>query len=418
MKRFLCLSMLTMLTIGTDTFLVSPLIPLLSATMGFPLARGGWLVSAYAIGYCASALFAGPVSDRLDRRGVLIAGMAMFSLATTACGFATSFWMLFALRLATGMCAAIGSPQIWAMIPGMVPSDEIASSMAIPTAGLTIATLLGIPMGSFLSSVSTGTPFFAVGALGALATLLALAWAPHAAPALSDHGHGTSSARHHGSAVSVHPVSLSPAKKVMSPTAGVTLTGIIDSYATLFSNRGARRYFLAYLIFQTGNFAIMTFFATWFSRGFHLSQTQIGVSTMVIGAGNTLGAICGPLLLSRMNHMTILKTGFGAYVLVYALLPFSPCIAAACAGLTVTYAVGGVIFPIFIEKLQSLTTTQRGTVSTLTNVTMYAASTVAGIIGGPLLTTFPGFFAISALALSAMVSSLALWARRQASPQA
>lgn len=411
--------MLTMFTIGTDTFLVSPLIPLLSATMGFPLARGGWLVSAYAIGYCVSALFAGPVSDRLDRRDVLIAGMAMFSLATTACGFATSFWMLFALRLATGMCAAIGSPQIWAMIPGMVPSDAIASSMAIPTAGLTIATLLGIPMGSFLSAVSTGTPFFAVGALGALATLLALAWAPHAAPTLSDHGHdhGTSSARPHGSALFRPSCVVLPSEKATSPTAGVTLAGIIGSYATLFSNRGARRYFLAYLIFQTGNFAIMTFFATWFSRGFHLSQTQIGVSTMVIGAGNTLGALCGPLLLSRMNHMTILKTGFGAYVLVYALLPFSPCIAAACAGLTVTYAVGGVIFPIFLEKLQSLTTTQRGTVSTLTNVTMYAASTVAGIIGGPLLTKFPGFFAISALALAAMLASLALWARRVAEPK-
>ena len=62
------LSFFTMFAIGTDTFLVAPLLPLLQRELDVPLSRAGWLVSAYALGYALFALVAGPVSDRHDRR--------------------------------------------------------------------------------------------------------------------------------------------------------------------------------------------------------------------------------------------------------------------------------------------------------------------------------------------------------------
>ena len=81
MRRVPVLSFAVMLLVGTDTFLVAPLLPALSARFDVPPARAGWMVSAYAIGYCLTALVAGPTSDRLDRRRVLITGMAAFSAA-------------------------------------------------------------------------------------------------------------------------------------------------------------------------------------------------------------------------------------------------------------------------------------------------------------------------------------------------
>ena len=65
------LSFFTMFAIGTDTFLVAPLLPLLQRELDVPLSRAGWLVSAYALGYALFALVAGPVSDRHDRRRVI-----------------------------------------------------------------------------------------------------------------------------------------------------------------------------------------------------------------------------------------------------------------------------------------------------------------------------------------------------------
>ena len=52
------LSFFTMFVIGTDTFLVAPLLPLLQRELAVPLSRAGWLVSAYALGYALFALVA------------------------------------------------------------------------------------------------------------------------------------------------------------------------------------------------------------------------------------------------------------------------------------------------------------------------------------------------------------------------
>ncbi|MFC2267455.1 MAG: MFS transporter, partial [Peptidiphaga sp.] len=111
------LSFGVMFLVGTDTFLVAPLLPELTARFASPPASAGWMVSAYAIGYCVTAVFAGPVSDRFDRRRVLVAGMSAFSAATAACGLASTLWQMIALRALAGVCAAVAAPQVWAAIP-------------------------------------------------------------------------------------------------------------------------------------------------------------------------------------------------------------------------------------------------------------------------------------------------------------
>jgi predicted MFS family arabinose efflux permease len=184
---------------------------------------------------------------------------------------------------------------------------------------------------------------------------------------------------------------------------------LLQSYRQLFANPKACPFFLAYFVFQIGNFAVMTFVSSWFSRSFGLDQSQIGVALLVIGVGNCTGAFGGPLLTSRYSHGRLLHWSFVVYLLVYAFVAFSPNIAVACGMLCVSYLISGAVFPLFIERLQSLTATQRGTVSTLTNVTMYAGSTLAGFVGGPLLVLLPGFWGIACLAFIAMALSLLLW---------
>ena len=54
------LSFFTMFVIGTDTFLVAPLLPLLQRELDVPLSRAGWLVSAYALGTRCSPSWPAP----------------------------------------------------------------------------------------------------------------------------------------------------------------------------------------------------------------------------------------------------------------------------------------------------------------------------------------------------------------------
>ena len=368
------LSFGVMFLVGTDTFLVAPLLPELTARFASPPASAGWMVSAYAIGYCVTAVFAGPVSDRFDRRRVLVAGMSAFSAATAACGLASTLWQMIALRALAGVCAAVAAPQVWAAIPQLVPPGRVVAAMAAPTAGLTVAQLVGVPVGSLLGAVSTAAPFLAVGAAGAGTSLALWLWYPPVPPQTSK-------------------------------------TRVIAQYGGLLAVPAARWRFAAYFVFQLGNFAVLSFAPTWFSTDFALDATGVGYAMIALGTGNTLGALAGPRIVARWGTGRTLLGCMLAYLVCYPALPWSGSLAVALAVLSVVFFTGGTLFPVFMGLLQSLTATARGTVSALANVLMYAGSAVAGALGGPLMTGSWGFAGIACLVWTTTACSTLLWAR-------
>ena len=368
------LSFGVMFLVGTDTFLVAPLLPELTARFASPPASAGWMVSAYAIGYCVTAVFAGPVSDRFDRRRVLVAGMSAFSAATAACGLASTLWQMIALRALAGVCAAGAPPQVWAEIPQLVPPGRVVAAMAAPTAGLTVAQLVGVPVGSLLGAVSTAAPFLAVGAAGAGTSLALWLWYPPVPPQASK-------------------------------------TRVIAQYGGLLAVPAARWRFAAYFVFQLGNFAVLSFAPTWFSTDFALDATGVGYAMIALGTGNTLGALAGPRIVARWGTGRTLLGCMLAYLVCYPALPWSGNLAVALAVLSVVFFTGGTLFPVFMGLLQSLTATARGTVSALANVLMYAGSAVAGALGGPLMTGSWGFAGIACLVWTTTACSTLLWAR-------
>jgi len=158
----------TLFVIGTDTLLTAPLLPLLSKEFNTSTEQSGWFVSAYALGYAVFALIAGPLSDRIDRRRIILTGSIGFTLFTGLCGLAWGFWSLFTARFLAGVFASLISPQIWASIPMTVPKQAIIKTMGYATAGLAIAQIAGIPVGSFLSTYGWQIPFFAIAAASLL----------------------------------------------------------------------------------------------------------------------------------------------------------------------------------------------------------------------------------------------------------
>lgn len=103
MTKFIMLFFLVMFMIGTDTFLISPLLPTLQTEFGVSTEMSGWMLGAYTLGSAVFALIAGPLSDGWNRRTVMICGLLGFSVATILCGFADSFWMMCILRFLAGV---------------------------------------------------------------------------------------------------------------------------------------------------------------------------------------------------------------------------------------------------------------------------------------------------------------------------
>lgn len=368
------LAFATMFVIGTDTFLVAPMLPTLAHEFDVSTSVSGWMVSAYALGFALFALVAGPLSDGRDRRGVLLLGFAGFAVATALCGVAQGLWTMILFRFLAGMCAALVTPQIWASIPVLVKPDSIVKTMGIAGAGMSISQVVGVPVGGWLAGFSWHVPFLVVAGLSLVALLLLGRVFP----------------------------------SVPSTRAPGANTGIIGTYAGLFRSATFGWYLLAYLLYQTGVFETFSFIGSWLAEDFGLGVRAVGASMMALGAGMAITSIFGNHLIRRIGEHRTLAVVFTALIVIYGAVPFAPDLGLAITGLALGSAVLGLGYPIFMAMLLSQTTAARGTVSSLSTTALYVGTTIGGLVGGVLLTDFDGFkgvagFTVLALLVSALI---------------
>ena len=369
-RKLSLLGFAVMFLIGSDTFVVAPLLPSLAKAFDVSTTQSGWLVSVYAIGYALTGLLSGPISDRGNRRIILTLGMVVFALATAACAVSPGFWTMFIFRFITGGAAAIAAPQVWAMIPTLVGPDQqhVLRVMGYTTAGLSIAQVVGVPLGSLLAIIDWRIifPIIGVCSLGLTVTL----W--YQIPDL-------------------HPTAA--AKKV--------------PYLTLLHAPQAFTRFLSYLAYTLAFFTVFTYAPTWLEDGLGTSKVTVALIILAGGVGNTIGSLFGVRLTGRMTPTQAIYLSAVVMGIAYLTLAISPPPIVVGLVFLPLFACGGAMLSVRMLHLQQLDSTARGTISTLTSAVMYLGTTVAGIIGGPLLTLTGNFTAIGITAfLLSTVSAL------------
>jgi DHA1 family purine base/nucleoside efflux pump-like MFS transporter len=164
---------LTMFVIGTDLFVLSPLLPLIAADYQTSPALAGLSVAAFALTYMISAPLLGDLADRVGRRRILTCCLFGFGLANLLTAAAANFAWLLAARLLAGAAAAGVSPSLYALVSGLAPPERRATWLAFVVSGLLLSLSFGAPMGG-LAAASFGWPsIFTI--LAGLSLLLA--WA-------------------------------------------------------------------------------------------------------------------------------------------------------------------------------------------------------------------------------------------------
>jgi predicted MFS family arabinose efflux permease len=284
MKKYASLFFLTMFIIGTDTFLISPLLTTLSSLYHIDTSISGWMVSAYAIGYALFALVSGPISDGRDRKKVMVYGLLAFTISTFLCGFANSFALMLLFRFLAGISASFVTPQVWASIPVVVEKKNIVQVMGYATAGLSVSQMAGVPIGGYLAGISWRAPFFTISAASLVLLLLINFYMPKL-----EIGKG-------------HRISFTSA------------------YKNVLTNKKSVSYLLAYFVFQTGSFTAITFIATWYNHNFGLSLANISTAIIAIGAGNLAGSLFGSRIVKRFGLQKTFKTELTTLVILYLVL--------------------------------------------------------------------------------------------------
>lgn len=134
-----------------------------------------WIVLAYLLVITALVVGAGRLGDMLGRRRLLLAGIALFALASTLCALAPTLWLLVAARALQGVGAAVMMALTMAFVGSTVPKARTGSAMGLLGTMSAAGTTLGPALGGLLTARFGWPAIFLVNVPVAGAALL-LAW--------------------------------------------------------------------------------------------------------------------------------------------------------------------------------------------------------------------------------------------------
>lgn len=159
--------------IGTGEFAIMGLLPDVASTYGVSIPTAGYVITAYALGVVVGAPVIAALSARLPRRTLLLYLMGVFALGNILSAVAPDFWSFTALRFVTGLPHGAYFGVAALVAASMVPLHKRARAVGRVMLGLTVATLAGTPLATFMGQILTWrAAFFLVGGIGALTIVL------------------------------------------------------------------------------------------------------------------------------------------------------------------------------------------------------------------------------------------------------
>ncbi|MFF2951319.1 MFS transporter [Kitasatospora sp. NPDC057965] len=158
--------------IGTTEFVIMGLLPEIAADYGVSIPTAGLLVTGYALGVVLGAPLLTVLGTKVSRKRMLMLLMGLFVLGNLVSALAPSFGMMLAGRvvasLAHGAFFGIGS----VVAADLVAPDKKAGAIATMFTGLTIANIVGVPLGTYIGqAVGWRITFAGVAALGIVGLL-------------------------------------------------------------------------------------------------------------------------------------------------------------------------------------------------------------------------------------------------------
>lgn len=158
--------------IGTTEFISVGLLPLIAEDLTIPVTTAGLTVSLYALGVTFGAPILTSLTSRMSRKTLLLWIMIIFIIGNSLAASATSIGVLLVARvisaLSHGVFMSIGST----IAADLVPENRRASAISIMFTGLTVATVTGVPFGTFIGQqLGWRTAFIAIIIIGIIALI-------------------------------------------------------------------------------------------------------------------------------------------------------------------------------------------------------------------------------------------------------
>jgi len=339
----LVVAWLTMFLVGTELFVLSPLLPILAADYQISPPAAGLSVTVFSLAYMVSAPLFGYLADRIGRRRVLICSLLAFGAANLLTVSAANLPWLLAVRLFAGAAAAGISPSIYALVGNAAPPDRCATWLALVVSGLLVSLALGASIGALAGSFFGWAPVFVV--LAGLS--LVLVWL-NCRVWPWEH----------------HPTDAAGAAP--PPLAAAAL---------------ARR-LMPMVVWSTGLYAVYTYLGTDLSAiGFSTGQTVRAI--LSYGCGGIAGVLIGGCVADRVGvkfTAGVSLAGFCACLLLLRLAVDRGVLVELALGLS--SAVAQLFFPAQQAGLTNDFPSQRATALAWNNSALFLGVSLGSLVGG------------------------------------
>ncbi|MER7761246.1 MFS transporter [Streptomyces sp. NPDC097619] len=156
--------------IGTDAFVVAGVLPEIARDLDVSTAAAGQTITLFSLTYAVFAPVSATLTGSLSRRTVLRLALVLFILGNVLSAVAASYGWLLAGRVVAALGAASFTPQASAAASALVEEKVRGRALGVVIGGLTVATALGVPLGTFLGDAfGWRATLVAVAVLGAVA---------------------------------------------------------------------------------------------------------------------------------------------------------------------------------------------------------------------------------------------------------
>lgn len=267
--------------IGTSEFMISGLLSEVASDLDVSIPSAGLLITGYAGGVAIGGPLLTIATGGLDPRRQIHLLLAIFILGNVLCALSASYDLLLAGRIVGAVChgAFYGAASVSA--GSLVPANHRGRAVAIISAGVMVANIVGVPLGTAIGQMAGWrTAFWAVSAIGAVAAL---------------------------SLVMLLPANI-----------GARRANLLAEIGALLRPRVVTGLALG-LCFTVGLFSFFTYLTPLLTTVSGAAPAQVPLLLTVFGLGATAGVLGGGRLGDRGLRLAM-TVGFAAQVAVYGLL--------------------------------------------------------------------------------------------------
>ncbi|KAI3601730.1 putative MFS-type transporter [Cupriavidus necator H850] len=340
-----------MFAIGTDSFVVAGVLSQVSASLGVSVALAGQMVTLYAMSYALLSPVIAAAAAHWPRKRLLLAGLAVFVVGNVVTALAPNIELVLASRLIAGLGAAMFSPTATATGASLVPPEQRGRALAIVIGGLSSATALGAPLGTFIGgALDWRATMWFVAAVGTLAGL-GVAWRLPEIPT---------------------PPAISLSRRLAPLADTRVLLTLLNTWMV-----------------YAGLFLVYTYIALSFDRATGGDSRVLAALLLLWGVAATAGNLAAGRLTDRYGSRRIINVAIAALVIDFALLPLtSASLASAVPALIVWGVCGwGVLVPQQ-HRLISITPAAAPLLLGLNSAAIYIGVSMSGVIGGAAIAWF------------------------------